>query len=167
MKKIKSHKNFLFSLYVLNRKMSFKVLAFLSFAAFTNFSIVLTQNFRIIRPGPVIQTTSGPVQGLQELYDRTKLINTFKGIRYASPPVGNLRFREAVEPEPWTQIFQAWNYGPRCAQLDEFSLEYSGEEDCLFLNVATPVSIRRRLPVVVYIHGGGLHGGNGKYFLQY
>lgn len=144
--------------------MLLKTSAVLALAALVNFAPLATQSSRIVRPGPTVWTSSGPVQGLRELYDDTQLINTFKGIRYAKAPVGSLRFREAVAPEPWTETYQAWNYGPQCAQLSGFTLEYSGEEDCLFLNIATPVPIRRRLPVVVYIHGGGLHGGNGKLF---
>lgn len=118
---------------------------------------------RTTRPGRTVVTRSGPVQGLIEFYDGISTIQTYKGIRYARPPVGNLRFREAVAPEPWNETFNAWQYGPQCAQLDGFSFEFRGEEDCLFLNIATPVISLGRLPVVVYVHGGGLHGGNGNF----
>ena len=125
-----------------------------------------SSSYRATFPGPIINTLSGPVQGLLEVYKPLKTILTFRGIRYARPPVGNLRFREAVPPEPWNRTFRAWEYGPQCAQLDGFSLEFQGEEDCLVLNLATPVTLRKKSPVVVNVHGGGLHGGNGENFIK-
>ena len=117
--------------------------------------------FRRVRPGPIVQTNSGPIQGQEETYDIFRRINTFKGIRYAQAPVGNLRFRQGVPPAPWQNVFQAWNYGSECPQFSLFLNRFSGEEDCLWLNVFTPTNIRSRLPVVVSIHGGGLQFGNG------
>lgn len=117
---------------------------------------------RLTLPGPIVQLKSGPVQGLVEFYDFFKAVVTFKGIRYARPPVGSLRFREALPVENWNETFEAFTHGPQCAQLSGFSLEFEGEEDCLTLNVATPFPKRRNSPVVVHIHGGGLHGGNGE-----
>lgn len=58
-------------------------------------------------PGPIINTQYGPVQGREEFYEGAKSVYTYKGIRYAAPPTGNLRFRQAVAPTPWTQVFQA------------------------------------------------------------
>lgn len=119
-------------------------------------------SLRLTLPGPTVQLISGPVQGLVEIYDIFKSVITFKGIRYAKPPVGSLRFREALPVERWNETFKAFTHGPQCAQLSGFSLEFEGEEDCLTLNVATPMPRRRNSPVVVHIHGGGLHGGNGE-----
>lgn len=117
---------------------------------------------RIVRPGPVIITASGPIQGQEETYDIFRRINTYKGIRYAQAPVGNLRFRQGVPPVPWQQTYQAFNYGANCPQYGITTNEFQGDEDCLFLNIATPVNIRSSLPVVVAIHGGGLQFGNGE-----
>ena len=147
--------------FAYSHKMSIKVVALLALVCCLQFSLVALQAPRVTRPGVVVNTQSGPVQALLEFYDLRELIYTFRGIRYAKPPVGELRFREAVAPEPWNETFQAFDYGAECPQLSGFTLEYSGEEDCLFLNIATPVPLRRRSPVVIYVHGGGLHGGNG------
>lgn len=112
----------------------------------------------IITPGPIIQTQYGPIQGREEFYDGPRSVYTYKGVRYASPPVGNLRFRQAIPPTPWTQVFQADQHGSWCPQFDMFSGEYVGNEDCLFLNIATPTD-RNTHPVVVNFHGGGLQAG--------
>jgi carboxylesterase type B len=116
---------------------------------------------RRVRPGPTVQTLSGPVQGQEETYDVFRRIHTFKGIRYGEPPVGELRFRQAVPPRPWAQVHRAWDYGPRCPQITLLGRS-DGEEDCLFLNIAAPTTIRSRLPVGVLIHGGGLQLGSGQ-----
>lgn len=124
--------------------------------------ILPPSGLRRIRPGPTIQTRSGPVQGQEETYDIFRRINTYKGIRYGQAPVGNLRFRQALPPTPWNQVHQAWDYGNSCPQLSILLNRVQGDEDCLFLNIATPTNIRARLPVVVAVHGGGLQFGNGE-----
>lgn len=118
---------------------------------------------RPTRPGPVIYTSAGPIQGLEETYDRVRLIYTYRGIRYAQAPVGNLRFRAPVAAAPWQSTFQAFDYGSVCPQFSLFLNRFQGEEDCLFLNIATPTNIGTRLPVVVNIHGGGLQIGDGEF----
>lgn len=117
---------------------------------------------RRVRPGPTVFTSSGPIQGQEETYDFFRRIHTFKGIRYAQPPVGNLRFRQGVPPAPWQSTFEAWQYGSECPQFSILLNRFQGDEDCLFLNIAAPTNIRSRLPVVVAIHGGGLQFGNGE-----
>lgn len=112
-------------------------------------------------PGPIINTQYGPVQGLEEFYKDTKSVYTYKGIRYAAPPIGNLRFRQPQSPTPWTHVFQATKHGSWCPQIDMNTLQYAGSEDCLFLNIATPKSKGSNFPVVVNFHGGGLHSGAG------
>lgn len=112
-------------------------------------------------PGPIINTQHGPVQGMQEFYDGIRSVYTYKGIRYAAAPVGNLRFRQAVAPTPWTNVFLANTHGSWCPQIDMNTLVYAGNEDCLFLNIATPSTRYGSFPVVVNFHGGGLHSGAG------
>ena len=66
-----------------------------------------------------------------------------------------------MPPTPWTDVYQAWGYGNSCPQLSTILNRVQGDEDCLFLNIATPTNIRARLPVVLSIHGGGLQFGDG------
>jgi para-nitrobenzyl esterase len=102
-----------------------------------------------------VQTNTGPVQGFAQ-----NGVAQFLGIPYAAPPVGNLRWRPPQPHAPWRQVLNATNYGPICLQTA--TTPYSGpanqNEDCLFLNVFTPQTKPNRsgkLPVIVYIHGGG------------
>lgn len=113
-------------------------------------------------PGPIIQTQYGPIQGREEFYDGANSVYSYKGVRYAAPPVGNLRFRQPVPPAPWAEVFQAENHGSRCPQLDMFTNVYEGNEDCLFVNIATPKNRGTMKPVVVNFHGGGLQAGAGE-----
>lgn len=114
-------------------------------------------------PGPIIQTQYGPVQGREEIYDGVNSVYSYKGIRYAAPPVGNFRFRQAIPPTPWTQVFQADQHGNRCPQLDMFNPTlYEGNEDCLFVNIVTPKDRGILKPVIVNFHGGGLQSGAGE-----
>lgn len=111
---------------------------------------------RLILPGRVVSLTSGLIQGTEEHYGFFKRILAYKGIPYAQPPVGNLRFQAPQPAKSWTGILEAQNHGPNCPQMSEYGTgaEFFGEEDCLHLNVFTPTRIVGRLPVVVSIHGG-------------
>lgn len=89
----------------------------------------------------------------------------FKGIPYAQPPVGELRWREPVPTNSWSGVRDATNFGAPCMQTTRAGGANAGgtaSEDCLFLNVWTPDWPRRvRRPVMVEIHGGGHYGGAG------
>lgn len=111
---------------------------------------------------PIVQAPAGPVQGT--LQDRVRV---FKGIPYAQPPVGALRWR-ATQPAPdWSEVRQTSEYGPACPQPVARSRGiYSQElgpqsEDCLTLNIWTPAGAHNA-PVLVWIHGGALVGGSSK-----
>ena len=69
-------------------------------------------------------------------------LRVFKGIRYAAPPVGDLRFRAPVPPEPWTEVADAGEYGCACPQppLPGIPLDLGArqDEDCLTLNIWAP-----------------------------
>jgi len=94
-------------------------------------------------------------------------VRSFKGIPFAQPPVGDLRWREPQPVKNWTGVRKADKFGPRCMQHAgpnaDFWFRSDGmSEDCLYLNVWTPAkSERERLPVLVYIFGGGLQNGDG------
>lgn len=139
-----------------------KIVLFCAVVGLISCQILPPSGIRRVRPGPTIHTRDGPVQGQEETYDIFRRIYTFKGIRYAQPPVGNLRFRQAIPPTSWSEVHQAFDYGPRCPQIGLFLGRFAGDEDCLFLNIATPTNIRSSLPVAVLIHGGGLQIGNGQ-----
>ncbi len=102
----------------------------------------------------VVQTESGPVQGL--MMDG---VNAFLGIPYARPPVGELRWMPPKLPYNWSNVLPATEVPPHCYQ-STFGIT-RGQEDCLYLNVWTPgLRPGKRLPVMVWIHGGGYTVGH-------
>jgi para-nitrobenzyl esterase len=87
-------------------------------------------------------------------------VASFKGIPYASPPVGSLRWR-APQPAPESSAIRtAQEYGPACLQPSVPGLgSYRTSEDCLTLNVFRPFEIGDPLPVMIWIHGGSFVAG--------
>ncbi|HVS77140.1 MAG TPA: carboxylesterase family protein [Steroidobacteraceae bacterium] len=88
----------------------------------------------------------------------------FKGIPFAAPPVGALRWAPPQPVKPWTGVRPAMHFGPDCAQLptpgDMAPLRTVSKEDCLYLNVWRPrAASARALPVMVWIYGGGFVDG--------
>jgi len=93
----------------------------------------------------------------------------WKGIPYAKPPVGSLRWKAPVDPDAWTGIRNAKTSCSECTQgfTDQFWRstpdKFIGSEDCLYLDIYRPVSnMGSRLPVYVWIHGGGNRLGSAK-----
>jgi para-nitrobenzyl esterase len=104
---------------------------------------------------PVV-TGDGPVAGISK-----SGITQFLGLPYAKPPVGALRWRPPQAPAKWTAVRQAARFGPTCAQvttLGPFAGPANSNEDCLYLNVFAP-DAAKKLPVLVWIHGGGYIDG--------
>jgi para-nitrobenzyl esterase len=88
----------------------------------------------------------------------------YKAIPYAAPPVGSLRWREPQPPSPWRGVREAPGFAAACMQR---GVSMSGEpppptsEDCLYLNIWTPPDAHgKRLPVIVWIPGGGFANGS-------
>src|SRR3954470_11947760 len=89
-------------------------------------------------------------------------IVSFKGIPFAAPPVGALRWKAPQRVQPWSGVKQADSFGPGCVQASSpYTQVPSMSEDCLYLNVWTPAKAANdRLPVMVWIYGGGFVGGS-------
>ena len=104
---------------------------------------------------PVVETSLGSVQGILD-----EDIRVFRGIPFAEPPVGSLRWRATQPKTAWEGVVDATDYGPICPQP---SANMQGQdEDCLTLNVWTPQDIEEPLPVMVWIHGGAQVVGSGE-----
>lgn len=118
-----------------------------------------------------LQVTGGAVRGVLAGDGATQ---SWKGIPYAAPPVGALRWRAPQPVLPWTGVLEADRYGAACAQsaipagsiMRQFSFTTPPEcglsEDCLYLNVWAPADATG-LPVIVWIYGGGHRFGSGSH----
>lgn len=115
-----------------------------------------------------VQVEGGAVTGIP---GRDRSITAFKGIPFAAPPVGNLRWREPKPVIPWKGIRKSAEFGSSCVQTIhnelkpwtyEFMTHNHISEDCLYLNVWTPAkSAAVKLPVFVYVYGGAFNSGSG------
>ena len=114
-----------------------------------------------------VVTESGALSGVQE-----SGLSIYKGVPFAAPPVGDLRWRPPVHVAAWTGTRKADAFAPACMQV---GVSMPGEtppavsEDCLYLNIWTPAeatttartkSAQERLPVIVWIYGGGYNNGS-------
>ncbi len=118
-------------------------------------SLALAAALAAQTPKPV-RTQAGSVQGMTE-----DGITVYKGIPFAAPPIGDLRWRAPAAPAAWTGVRSADKFAPACMQVPVVQADLGMEavatnEDCLYLNVWTPAkSPGEKLAVMVWIYGGG------------
>ncbi|XP_060530356.1 carboxylic ester hydrolase-like [Cylas formicarius] len=106
---------------------------------------------------PVVTTRQGDVRGVTNTTQlRNRTYHAFRGIPYAQPPIGDLRFRAPRKARPWVKPLDAAEDKSECTQSDGAAVV--GSEDCLYINVYTP-QINANLPVMVWIYGGSFKSG--------
>lgn len=116
----------------------------------------------------IVLTSLGKIKGRQTRSKNGKQVFAFKAIPYGQPPVGELRFEKPQPAMPWQRTLDAAKKeSPACLQVNVMSPEsrfFIGQEDCLYLNVFTPLipggGMSVLLPVIVWIHGGAFCVGS-------
>ncbi|KAJ8919907.1 hypothetical protein NQ315_006436 [Exocentrus adspersus] len=115
----------------------------------------------------IVNVPNGAIRGLEKSTLRNRTFYAFFQIPYAKPPVGSLRFKDPQPAQAWTGVLNATRERTICHQVSSNS--ETENEDCLYLNVYTPVKLGRNtsssLPVMFYIHGGGFINGYSTYIV--
>ena len=119
-------------------------------------ALVLSLTGAYAPPPAGIRLDSGAIRGVQD-----GDVIRYRGVPYARPPVGKLRWQPPLPVARWAGVRDATRSGPACAQAGSTPAESSAAEDCLTLDVTVPSGGGRRKPVMVWLHGGGFTAGAG------
>lgn len=127
----------------------------------TSGTAVVSGNELAAQENPQATTLNGILEGVNE-----SGVAVFRGVPFAAPPVGDLRWKAPQPVESWTGVRDAKEFGPNPMQKPVFGdMGFATDgmsEDCLYLNIWTPAkSTEARLPVFIYFNGGGLYAGSG------
>lgn len=123
---------------------------------FRQLALLLPLASSLYATDPVVTLASGSIRGIALPPGGA----VFKGIPFAQPPVGDLRWRPPLPMKPWSGVRDAATFGASCAQNAGGRMLENSREDCLFLNVWTPDwPAQAPRPVMFWIHGGGNYGG--------
>ncbi|XP_037300630.1 esterase E4-like isoform X1 [Manduca sexta] len=114
--------------------------------------------------GPVTTSPSGTFRGSWMSTRRGRQFQAYRGIRYAEPPIGQLRFQPPKDMVRYKDVVDASKEGPACPLPIQWSgPEYYVDEDCLTINVYTPSNkVDKPLPVIFFIHAGGFYSMTGR-----
>ena len=142
---------------LLGRRQFLSTLSALGAASATGVWIPLSGSQRLwaaeSASGPIAETTSGKVRGRT-----TRGVHSFKGIFYGASTGGSNRFKPPVQRQPWDGVMDAFEYGTSAPQNRGGA--FSGDEDCLVLNVwSRGLGDGQKRPVMVWLHGGGFSSG--------
>ena len=118
-----------------------------------------------------VRLEKGLINGKIETIVEDKQLGVFKGIPFAEPPIGDLRFKKPIPVKEWPKTIDAYDWPNSCYQdftifPKEALLNTNISEDCLYMNIWTPIdSIKsdKQKAVIFYIHGGGLIFGSASW----
>ena len=129
-----------------------------------SFLLFLLTPFMLVAQTPIVNTTAGKVSGVEN-----NGIQVFKGIPFAAPPVGDLRWKAPQQVTPWEGVKKCVAFGASPVQAPPVPFMCWSEEylipkepigeDCLYLNVWAPKKSTTKKAVLVYIYGGGFRSG--------
>src|SRR5262245_61348380 len=132
------------------------------------FVVLAAFSAAVARSADEVTVESGKLKGI---YSSDRSVLMFKGVPFAAPPVGDLRWRAPQPAKSWSGVRAADKFGPACLKTDvfgdilQFMRDASPAEDCLNLTIWLPASVKAksRLPVFVWYYGGGfVAGGNSE-----
>ncbi|HOJ51487.1 MAG TPA: carboxylesterase family protein [Syntrophales bacterium] len=140
------------------KKITFGILLTAFLALFIGCEGLQKATVKKVEVTPLVETTEGPLMGAEDPATSTIV---WKGIPYARPPVGELRWRVPQAPEKRSSVFKADSFCSLCPQYVDHDRNpatpqiITGNEDCLYLNIWAPKGATGDLPVFFWIHGGG------------